>query len=452
MPALTKSIADARTLIDLAMTERTPRMVDISTYWDYYEGRHKKWLKVREGEPDYNVIINLCARVVNQSVNFMVGSLPQFEIQRVQGQTSEKDDVAEALVAQWMDENDFEDFVNDLMTMAAVSGHAIVKLIHEPEKLNVRPVVLDPSLVTIYWSPEDKSKVLAYMILWQISSDRQMREDHIYIRESNAWEVVQYEGFGSDWVEISRMAWPYPFAQLVDWKNLPNPRGYYGRSDIETAMALNDAYNFRVSNTSKILWVHAHPRTLAFGVDKNGISGTAIDGLWLVPDVNARIENLEMTSDLESSRMNAHEVKSDLFSDAETVDLSSVKDKAGQLTNFGLRLMFAEALAKNAKKRRLAGRGLVEMMRRVGALLGQNWESIKIVWADPLPENMVERVSIAKESIAMGVTSRQTESERLGNDWERERERMAEERAESALNLGQSIADSLRDQTEEDED
>jgi hypothetical protein len=437
MPALSREISNATVLPELANIEQTQRLLAFAKYWDYYEGRQKKFLAIREGEPDYNMVVNLCGRVVDQSVNFLVGTAPGFDLPGDDDQTAAQ----EVLLDAWLDENDFEDFVSDLFTMAAVTGHAFVKLI--PDGENVRPVALDSGLVTAFWEPADKTKALAYMILWSDGSGKSVREDHVY--RGGMWEIISYTGQGKDWMETGRTEWRYPFAQIVDWKNLPAPRGYYGKSDLEQVVNLNDAYNFRQSNTNKILYIHAHPRTIGFGVTKEQVQKSGIDGLWLIPNETARMENLEMQTDLSSSRQQAMDIKTDFFSDSQTVDVSTVKDKAGQLTNFGLRLMFAEALAKNNKKRRLAERGLAEMIWRAGVLMGRNWKGVNVKWGDPLPENTNEQIANAKETIGMGVASRQTESERLGYDWERESTRMADERAQSAAGLGELMMGALRD-------
>lgn len=450
MPELATIPSDSSELPKLASVELTGRAINHTLWWDYYEGRQKKFLKVREGEPDYNTIVNLCARVVDQSVNFMIGTLPTFDLPGDDAQTKAN----EAVISAWLDSVDFEDFANDLMTMQSVTGHAFVKLMQTGD--TVRPVVLDSSLVTAFWDPFDKTVANAYMILWSNADGLQMREDHIKL--GNSWEVISYTGKGGSWSETGRFSWPYPFAQIVEWKNLPNPRGYYGKSDLEQITTLNDAYNFRLSNTNKILYIHAHPRTIAFGVDRDQLGKTAVDGLWFVPDSSARLENLEMQSDLESSRANAMDIKGDFFSDSQTVDLSVIKDKAGQLTNFGLRLMFSEALSKNGKKRRLAGGGLAEVVMRAGTLMGLDWTGARVIWGDPLPENKNEQVQNAKEVISMKIASRQTESEALGYDWERESKRIAEETKAGALEIGKILAANLDkangglDDDEEEED
>ena len=424
-------------LVRLASHELSARRARFDELWAYYEGQQRKYLKVREGEPDYNVIVNLCARVIDQSVNLLLGEAPQFDLEGNDQSTAQDE------LNGWMDTADLEEFLIDLFTMAGVTGHAFVKLQPGEDGLT-RPVALDAGLVSVFWDARDKSEVLGYMILWSEGGKETYREDHWRAENGQSWEVVFYEGNGRDWIEQSRETWPYPFAQIVDWKNLPNPRGFYGRSDIEKVIGLNDAYNFRVSNTNKILYIHAHPRTIGFGVRKSDVQATSIDGFWDIPDKDAKMQNLEMTSDLESSRRHAEEMKSDFFGDAQTMDLSTVKDKAGALTNFGLRLLFTEALAKNAKKRMAAGRGLSEMVRRSGTMMGKDWTGVTTVWADPLPENRTEQIANAKETIDMGVASKQTESEHLGYDWGREKAQMEEEQGASQARLGASLANALR--------
>lgn len=441
MPAYTSDLDE---FSKRASAELLERRLNYSQWWDYYEGRQKKFLKTREGEPDYNVVVNLCARVVDQSVNFMVGTAPSFDLPG----DSEDVQVAEALLQAWCDLNDWGEFLTDLMTTSAVCGHAFVKLIHEPELGNVRPVVLDPALVCVFWEATDKSRVRGYSIQWSDVVSGQVvawREDHRQ-NQAGGWDVLTYvsNGQAGQWTLQGESVWPYPFPQVADWKNLPNPRGYYGRSDIERVISQNDAYNFRQSNTNKILYIHAHPRTVGIGVDKTEIAKTGIDGFFTIPE-GASVQNLEMQSDLESSRKHADDTKADFFSDAQTVDLSTVKDKAGALTNFGLKLMFAEALAKNDKKRMLAGRGLAELARRVGVVLGFAWDGATVVWSDPLPANRVEQVANAKEEIAMGISSRQTQSERLGYDWEREEQRIAAEKSAQQAAMSEMLLSGLRD-------
>ena len=45
--------------------EQKKRAELMDRYWRYYEGNHRKFLKVRQNQPDDNVIINYSKKIVN---------------------------------------------------------------------------------------------------------------------------------------------------------------------------------------------------------------------------------------------------------------------------------------------------------------------------------------------------------------------------------------------------
>ena len=77
---------------------------------------------------------------------------------------------------------------------------------------------------------------------------------------------------------------------------------------------------------------------LAEQFDKERIQGTDI-------------YNVEMQSDLASSQTYLMTVRQGLFDITRTVDISSMNDKLGALTNFGLRVLYQDSLSKNETKK-----------------------------------------------------------------------------------------------------
>ena len=61
-------------------------------------------------------------------------------------------------------------------------------------------------------------------------------------------------------------------------------------------------------------------------------------------DPNALIQNLEMQSDLNSSLNFIRYLRQALFDVSRAVDIDSMADKLGSLTNFGLRVLYQDAL------------------------------------------------------------------------------------------------------------
>jgi hypothetical protein len=57
-------------------------------------------------------------------------------------------------------------------------------------------------------------------------------------------------------------------------------------------------------------------------------------------------------------------LKQGMMDITQTVDITSLQDKIGALTNFGLKVLYQDALAKLGVKRELYGDALLETVRR----------------------------------------------------------------------------------------
>jgi hypothetical protein len=108
--------------------------------------------------------------------------------------------------------------------------------------------------------------------------------------------------------------------------------------------------------------------------------------------------------------------------------LSTIKDRLGQLTNFGLRVLYKDALDRLAVKRALYGDALIETNRRLLELSGAGPDrQTALHWPDPLPENAVELRQAAKLDQELDIASKETIAATLGYDWAVEQERKAAE-------------------------
>ena len=423
MPELLEYTPDK--MLDLSNDERQHRAGWIAAGWQYYDGNMRKPLKVKPGQPDDNVLVNLVAKMVDQAVELLFGEMPEFQLDA----EDERSPAELALDALW-EANRGQIFLNNLATSGALAGHCYVKLLPtEDETRLVRFVALKPEQVTVFWQPDDLERVTAYMIYWS-RGDEEYREDHVNMETS--WQVINMmrSGGGRGWQITNQQTWPYPWAQIVDWQNLPDPRDYYGQPDLQNA-ALNDAENFVLSNTQRIIRYHAHPRTIGTGFRAGDLTDTSVESFWTIPSVDAKVTNLEMQSDLASSATFARALQEQFWSEHRGFDMTTVKDKLGQgLTNFGLRVMMGDALAKASTKRQLYGMGLQAVNRRVMEMLGYGPDNVtKIIWQDMLPSNTVEAAQVQQLLLGMGVTSKASAATALGLDWEQEQERMADESA-----------------------
>jgi hypothetical protein len=199
---------------------------------------------------------------------------------------------------------------------------------------------------------------------------------------------------------------------------------------------LQDKVNANVSNVNKIIRHHAHPKTVGIGFSREqlGELGDGPDKFWTVNKEGADIKNLEMQSELIPAMSHIQMLRQAMFETTNSVDLASVKDKIGALTNFGLRILYSDALNKLNTKRLLYGDALLEIVRRLLVLNGMDDDPGEIVWNDPLPENEGEHAEALRLDVQSGFVSVPTASERRGYIWETEQERMSQYKNEQEAN------------------
>lgn len=410
-------------LIDLAQGEYNDRAAAMAQAWRYYRGDMKRPLKVRQNQPDDNVIFKLCGKMIAQAVALLFRKTPAFQLD----DNADKSPVETVLDELWT-ANRKATFLNNLATNGALSGHCYVKLLPTNDMLRpVRFVALKPEQVSVFWAPDDLEKVTAYVVYWK-AGETEYREDHI--NRGASWDILNMtRKGGGEWTVTNEASWPFGWAQIVDWQNLPDPQGYYGTWDLDNPQ-LNDALNFVASNTQRIIRYHAHPRTIGTGFRSGDVQDTSVDAFFTIANPDAKVQNLEMQSDLTASMGFMQQLQAQFWSEHRGVDLTSIKDRLGQLTNFGLRVLFGDAMDKLGTKRELYGMGLQHINRRALELLGYGADNLtQIVWADVLPSSGLETTQTQQMRLDMGIQSKQTTAMALGLDWEQEQARMDDEKA-----------------------
>lgn len=441
---------DDKHINQLADDERQARINMIDENWRYYYGEHHKPLVVRPGERDDNIIINLVGAAVDKTTEFMgipelsiVGGVDNVVVDgRINVQKSPEQELLDAIV----DRSELEMLLPDTITSGAISGHnfwriavdsdengGVVSAQHPPYLM-----LLDARFVTVFWDAMNPKQVLYYRLQWEVG-DVGWRQDIVpgYLVGENLpisvnddeWVIIEYVKkarkvkFEFERAEI----WHYPFSPIVQWKNRRKPHSFYGDHDLRDT-SLNDALNFLASNTARIIKHHAHPKTIGTGMSMQDVAETAVDGFFTVENEQARIENLEMQSDLQSSMAMIEMIRSNFFSQMRVVDISGMKDRIGQVSNFGVRMMFDDMLKMiGDKQSRYGERGIAEAFRRMLYMVGVDVDDILVTWDDPLPMDRKELVETAEKEKNLGITSGQTLASDLKRDYVKEQKQLEEE-------------------------
>lgn len=396
----------------------------IATAWAYYEGRHPDQLKVQRGQPNDNTVVNLARQVVDKGVSMLFGN----EIEWQFDETDTAETPAEEYVDSVWTANDKPALLNGLAMNGALAGIAVVKIVMR-EDGRIRLINFDPAYIDICTEEEDINEVWRYRI--QFTVDRNgagvvRRED--ITRCDGGWMMENFEavdaGPDMNWRKTAESVWPYEQAPIVWCQNLVNPNSVWGYTDLED-VALNDAINGSVSSTRKIIRLHASPQTIGKGVTVQQLKRGA-DQFWEIPP-DADVYNLEMTSDLAAARQFYLDMRAAFYAQGRMPDMSQVGN-LGALTNFGLRVLFADALERTMVKRNLYG-GLISRINTLLAIIGGfGGQETTISWPDPLPTNSTELVDTTVKKQGTGLVSAETLTTEMGYDYDDEQQRIEAER------------------------
>lgn len=433
---------------------------------DYRQGVQPRQLKVRPGQFDDNLTINFAGLVVDRSVSMLFGKGVTFDLPG-EGETAE----SQYIEAVW-DANKQEILLHKLATLGAESGTCYVKIVPGgvyglDGELYPRLVALDPLWVTMDTAAEDIEQVIRYTIRYNVAGPdgktrgrKQVIElqdgpiDTAGFASGGQWMILDYQETtgGNRWELVSTQTWadaqgaPYDFPPILHWQNLPEPTDVYGKPDItEDVIRLQDRINFTAGNISKIIRLYAHPQRYGKNLGKAEAIQVGPDQMPTFNTDNAEIVQLEQLGDLAGAANFQASLRQALFDITQTVDLSSMADKIGALTNFGLRVLYSDALSRLGVKQELYGDALTELNRRLLIVGGfADADPGEIVWPDVLPVNEQEQVAALSSDLSNEIVSRKTVSQRRGYDWDEEKERIAADKAERQQSFAQTLLENER--------
>jgi len=173
MPPILPVYDPTNTIINQACDqERKARITAIDAAWKYYEGDHKKQLKVRPDRPDFNVILNLAGKAIDTMVAFI--GVPRFEVaggfireadDSGFGRATRKSREQEAVEAFWK-QNRLDKKMVDIALSGFLAGHTFLRLI--PQAPLPRIALLDPRFCVACWDMSDVERLLFYRMTWQM--------------------------------------------------------------------------------------------------------------------------------------------------------------------------------------------------------------------------------------------------------------------------------------------
>jgi hypothetical protein len=436
-----------RVVTDIASRVTTAMGKETITMREYRRGNQPKQLKVNKdkGQYDDNVTVNFVGLVINRSVSQMIGGGVEFRFDGEDGKvTTPQGDFVRAC----LDANKEEILFHRAALSASEAGTGYLFLMDKDTTYDEtgagypRILVWDPALVSMKTLRNDFDIVIQYTHEYYVKDEQGKQSGYRKVverdmeSESDTWYIRDYEMAANDtkWVMVNE-AGPYSFCRVIHWQNLPTIDSCYGDPDISYDMrSLQDRINGNASNVAKVIRLTAHPYKWGSGTKPAG------DNLDIGPDHMPWLSadgaiHVEPPNDNTTGIGYLNWLRAVFFDTARTVDISSLADKLGSLTNFALRVIYQDNKNRIETKQELFGDALETLVYRLQIIGGLQPVHADVEWADFVP---VDDLGVAQKDVQLvgaGIEDKQTAAEHQGLDWAKVSARL-EEQAASETNVG----------------
>ena len=415
-----------------------------ATVRNYRMGIQPSQLKVRAGQFDDNITMNFIGLIANRIVSQVIGKGVEFDFEGDTETDSEK------WLKGCLKANHEEILFHRSVSSGVEAGTGFLfiqpeGIFGEDGETYPRVTLLESAFVTIETLPEDFEVIVSYTIKYKFINDKgkEAARKRVISRlvtpvvgdgvTVTTWEIVDYiQENNGKWEEVGRISWPYYFAPIVHWQNLPSLDKAEGEPDITAdLLAMQDRVNFVSSNASKIIRFYAHPQRFTRLYNNSATNKVTLgpDELINFGDANGGMFQLEPMGDLAGVMSFLRLIRQAMFDRARVIDIDSMQDKLGALTNFGLRVLYQDNINLINTHRELFGDALEDLVMRLLVVGDKQVIPCKVVWPDWIPVNEVEEIAAVVQDINAGLLSKQTAAGMRGYDWETEQERFADEKA-----------------------
>lgn len=257
-----------------------------------------------------------------------------------------------------------------------------------------------------------KGSFLSRLLGGRASGDRREKVMVTEIIGSNVWQRYENKELVGEGVN------PLGVVPVVHIQNIAQPYYYEGLSDVEQLIGLQDELNTRLSDRANRITFQSFKMYLAKGIEGFEDKPVSPGRMWCTDNVDASIEQFGGDSTMPSENTHITEIREamDKASGVTPVVAGILKNKLGNLTSgVALKMTFMGTLARTARKQFTYGQGLKQiggMILHVLDVCGvyptePGEREIEVLFPNPLPENMMERLKEAQVKKELGVSQEQ---------------------------------------------
>ena len=300
------------------------RLEKIRRNWNFYEGYH--WEGIPQGDAP-EITINYCRAFVDKFVSFELGKAFTFSTHKNIAEKEVTNDgrtLFEYLEDVWEDNEQYL-FVVEMGQMKSITGEAWVQVkfsdaeeIVDVDHFNEYPdgrlemLLMPTGVVFPTFDPHRVGKLISLSIIYAyerlvptgLLQKKFKKEQTIFKQIWTAEDITTIDGKDEP-VIVPNKYGIIPFVQI---KNLPIAGRNEGRNDLDDIIPMNMEFDMKKSNFSEILDYHASPVTIVYGAKVGNLEKGA-NKMWGGLAKDARVENLELNSDLSSSATYSQDLK-----------------------------------------------------------------------------------------------------------------------------------------------
>jgi len=343
-------------------------------HWRWYNGKH---YSLPQNEGDKKLVINYCRAIVNKSADWLMSK--GFTIKAAEGNEL----LAQLLMRIWK-ANSLKKLAWRAAMIGGTTGDAYFfttvpwfdaygnPIPFENQQIKVQ--ALNSAYVHPKFSASEDQTVLEALIQYPVDSrkftsmmnapgTRDLAIYSQYINQNEIREFINEEEMpGSPRPNIIGMV------PLVHAQNLPHA-GFFGLSDIDDIIPLNEEYNEISESIRQIIKYHAEPTTLIFGAKATELVRGARK-VWSNLPVDARVENLSLDANLFEANNHRDQIKLAIMELSQTPEQSLGKiQPISNTSNAALETAYMPLMEKTQRKRITYGEAIVQTTRVMMAYL-----------------------------------------------------------------------------------
>lgn len=408
--------------------------------WNFYEGFH--WEAIEDIGDKPQITENYCRSFVNKFVSFEFGV--GFRISSPVEDNERDNPITTYLNNVWNDNNK-DTLCTELGQTKSVTGFGCVQVVYdkpgnfedpfdEYPKGRIRLVNVPSHIVFPRFDPHDKDKITELMIAYPIEVEdkspilRTAIKKQVLYKQIWTRKTITIEDGQNAPITIPNKYGIIPFVLIPNYP-LAGKLIVDAQSDLDDLIPLNVELNMKTSDVSEIIDYYSAPITILYGAKVSSLEKGA-NKLWGGLPKDARVQNLELQSDLGASNMYRMDLKTAMHEIGGVPEGAlGGKQAISNTSSVALHIANSPIIERVRVKRSYTTKGIQQinkiilyiskeekLIEQPSNMSNRDFYTTKIHFPDILPKDRLLELQQIQLEMSQGLEYRAKAMERLGKE------------------------------------